>query len=175
MFYQNFISPQVKRIVIISNKNGINELPNDIRLRILGNQERLIRSQILLELQPSARSFSQNENFVQYKQKTVQKLKLNFYRSVLFHTNTNVCLIYFGQIVEKSTYLRKTINEEIKITNLGQIANLKYILDSYGLSNLMITIFKVAILKIITVLQNAWYKTVDKIPDAYNLQHFNSN
>ena len=44
---------------------------------------------------------------------------------------------------EENTYLRKAINEEIKITNLGWIANLKYILDSYGLSNLMINIFKV--------------------------------
>ena len=38
MFYQNSLSPQVKRSVIISNKHGINELPhklpNDIsRLR----------------------------------------------------------------------------------------------------------------------------------------------
>ena len=37
MFYQIFLSPQVKRIVIISNKNDIYELPNDLRLRILGN------------------------------------------------------------------------------------------------------------------------------------------
>ena len=29
--------------------------------------------------------------------KTVQKLKLNFSRSALFHTNTKVCLIYSGQ------------------------------------------------------------------------------
>ena len=41
MFYQVFLSPQVKRIVIISNKDGIyevpHELPNDLRIRILGN------------------------------------------------------------------------------------------------------------------------------------------
>ena len=40
MFYQIFLSPQVKRIVIISNKHGIyelpHELPNDLRLRMLG-------------------------------------------------------------------------------------------------------------------------------------------
>ena len=28
-----FLSPQVKRIVIISKKHGIYELPNDLRLR----------------------------------------------------------------------------------------------------------------------------------------------
>ena len=43
----------------------------------------------------------------------------------------------------ENTYLCKVINEEIKITNSRRIAYLKYILDSYGLSNLMINIFKV--------------------------------
>ena len=36
MFYQTFLSPQAKQIVIISNKHGIyelpHELPNDLRL-----------------------------------------------------------------------------------------------------------------------------------------------
>ena len=45
--------------------------------------------------------------------------------------------------LEENTYLRKAINEEIEITNSGWIANLKDILDSDGLSNLMISIFKV--------------------------------
>ena len=43
MFYQVFLSPQVKRSAIISNKEGVyelpHELPNDLRLRILGNKE----------------------------------------------------------------------------------------------------------------------------------------
>ena len=41
MFYQIFLSPQVKRCPIITYKHGIYELPheltNDLRLRILGN------------------------------------------------------------------------------------------------------------------------------------------
>ena len=41
MFYQIFHSPQVKRWAIITYKHGIyelpHELPNDLRLRILGN------------------------------------------------------------------------------------------------------------------------------------------
>ena len=41
--------------------------------------------------------------FCQYKWKTVQKLKLNFSRSALFHTNTKVCLIYFGQDCGENT------------------------------------------------------------------------
>ena len=38
MFYQIFLSPQAKRIVIISNKHGIyklpHELPIDLRLKL---------------------------------------------------------------------------------------------------------------------------------------------
>ena len=41
ILYQIFFSPQVERSVIISNKHGIyelpHELPNDLRLRILGD------------------------------------------------------------------------------------------------------------------------------------------
>ena len=41
MFYQIFLSPQVKRWVIMTYKHGIyelpHELPNDLRLRKLGN------------------------------------------------------------------------------------------------------------------------------------------
>ena len=37
MYYQIFFSPQEKRSAIIHNTCGIYELPNDIRLRILGN------------------------------------------------------------------------------------------------------------------------------------------
>ena len=44
MFDQNFLSAQVKRKVIISNKHDIYglslELPKDFRLKILENQEK---------------------------------------------------------------------------------------------------------------------------------------
>ena len=43
MFYQISFSPQVKRCAIITYKHGIyellHELPNDVRLRILGNKK----------------------------------------------------------------------------------------------------------------------------------------
>ena len=43
MFYQIFLSPQVKCSAIISDKQGVyevpRELPNDLRLRISGNKE----------------------------------------------------------------------------------------------------------------------------------------
>ena len=45
MFYQIFLSPQVKRIVIISNKHGIyelpHELPNDLSLKKSGNIKKI--------------------------------------------------------------------------------------------------------------------------------------
>ena len=41
MFYQIFLSPQVKQCAIITYEDGIydlpHELPNDLKLRILGN------------------------------------------------------------------------------------------------------------------------------------------
>ena len=43
MFCQIFLSPEVKRLAIITYKHGIyelpHELPNDLRLEILGNEE----------------------------------------------------------------------------------------------------------------------------------------
>ena len=48
MFYQIFLSPQVKRSAIIINKQGVYELPhqwpNDLRFRILGNKDKLGKS-----------------------------------------------------------------------------------------------------------------------------------
>ena len=45
IFYQIFLSPQAKRWAIVTYKHGIyefpHELPNDLRLRILGNYETL--------------------------------------------------------------------------------------------------------------------------------------
>ena len=44
MFYQIFLSPQVKRTAIISNRQGVyellHELPDNLRLRILGSKEK---------------------------------------------------------------------------------------------------------------------------------------
>ena len=43
MFYQIFLSPQVKKCAVITYKHSIcefpHELPNNLRLRILGNEE----------------------------------------------------------------------------------------------------------------------------------------
>ena len=54
MFDQCFLSPQVKRSVIISNKHSIYKLPqelqNDLRIRILGNLEISVKPENLIEL-----------------------------------------------------------------------------------------------------------------------------
>ena len=49
MLYQILLSPQVKRSTIISNKQGLQELPNDLPLTILGNKEKSGKSQNLLQ------------------------------------------------------------------------------------------------------------------------------
>ena len=54
MFYQIFFSPQIKRRAIVSNKQGVyellHELPDDLKLRILGSEEKSGESPNLLEL-----------------------------------------------------------------------------------------------------------------------------
>ena len=44
MVEQIFLSPQVKRSVIISNKYGIYELPNNLRLKSYSQNENLINT-----------------------------------------------------------------------------------------------------------------------------------
>ena len=98
MFYQIFISPQVKQIMIISNKHGIyefpHELPNDLRSSEIRKCQEGLKSSYNYSLVPSLLPKMEILSIVA---KTIQKLKLNFSRSVLFLTNTKVCLIYFGQ------------------------------------------------------------------------------
>ena len=49
MFYQIFLSPQVKQSAIISNKQGVYQLPNDLRLGLLENKEKSRKPQNFLE------------------------------------------------------------------------------------------------------------------------------
>ena len=84
-----FLSPQVKRSVIISNKkHGIYELPyelrNNIRFRILGNYERSGKSQNPAELlsprrpAPNPPPPAKKKKSCRYQQKAVEKRKLKF-------------------------------------------------------------------------------------------------
>ena len=65
MNYQIFDSPQVKRSVMISKKDGIcklpHELPNNLRFKKFGN---LKKAQNFIELKASAQPYYQNENFI---------------------------------------------------------------------------------------------------------------
>ena len=48
------------------------KLPNDIRLRFLGNYEKSEKSQNFTELKPSAQSSSQNKSFVDTSKKLIK-------------------------------------------------------------------------------------------------------
>ena len=50
VFYQIFLSPQVKQSEIISNKQGIYKLPNNLERPILVNWERSKKSQNSMQL-----------------------------------------------------------------------------------------------------------------------------
>ena len=98
MVKEIFSSPQVRRSVVISNElvytSLPHELPNDLTLRNLGNQEILGKCNNFIELLPSAQS-SSRIHFCQYQQKSAEKQKWNFFHSALFHIKTRVCLKYF--------------------------------------------------------------------------------
>ena len=70
MFYQIFLSPEVKQCAITTYKHGIYELPhefpNDLRLTKLGNIRKVSK---LYRMMPSAQSPHQNENFVNNSKK----------------------------------------------------------------------------------------------------------
>ena len=66
IFYQIFLLPQVMRSAVISNKNGIKELPykllSNVRFRILENYEISEKKcQDITKLWPDAQSFYQNK------------------------------------------------------------------------------------------------------------------
>ena len=64
MFYQIFFSPQVKRLAIITYKDGIYELPHDLP------------HEFIKSAQPPP--IRQNESPVNTSRKTFEKQKLNF-------------------------------------------------------------------------------------------------
>ena len=80
MFYQIFFSPQVKRLAIITYKDGIYELPHDLP------------HEFITSAQPPP--IRQNESPVNTSRKTFEKQKLNFSRCALLHMKTRVSLKY---------------------------------------------------------------------------------
>ena len=93
MFDRIFLSPKVKRSVIISNKHGIYQLPqkllNYLRLRILEYQEIPEKSQKIIA---QGSVFLPTSKFFQYSQKTHEKQKLGFSCITLF---LRVCIKHF--------------------------------------------------------------------------------
>ena len=77
MFNQIFLSPQVKRWTIITHKDDIyelpHELPNDLRLRKLGNIRKLSKPhRMAIPGYPSAQAPCQNESFVKSRRKLLK-------------------------------------------------------------------------------------------------------
>ena len=92
MFYQIFLSPQVKRSLIISNKLVYTSCRTTWDLRKLG------KFWIMPNLHRSITQcpvFLPKRKFCQYQQKAPWKYKLNFSCSTLFHMKTRVFLKYF--------------------------------------------------------------------------------
>ena len=96
MFYQIFLSPQVKRCASITYKHGIHKLthefPNDLRLKKLLNIKKVskFRRNSLVPSLPAKMKI-----LLILSKKTLGKQKLNFYRRALFHMKTRVSLRYF--------------------------------------------------------------------------------
>ena len=86
---QTFLTPQMKRSMIISNRHCIYKLPNnlkkDIRMRILGNQENSGKSQNFIGLLPNAWSLSRNGNLVSTIKNLLKNRNLHF-PTVLYFT-----------------------------------------------------------------------------------------
>ena len=76
MFYSILISPQVNRLEILTYQEGIyelpHELPSDLRLRNLGNLEKLEKWLNFIELPNSAQTPCQNKNFVNTSKKVTK-------------------------------------------------------------------------------------------------------
>ena len=93
MFYQIFLSPQMKRCAIITYKHGIyelpHELPKDLRLRILYNDRLAAYNDSLVPILPA------KIIILLIPVKTLEKQKLDFFRSALFHMKARVSLKYF--------------------------------------------------------------------------------
>ena len=69
MFCQIFLSPPVKRSVIIINKHGICKLPHELPEDLIKTEdfrkiENIRKTSKIHRIKPSAKSSSQNENFV---------------------------------------------------------------------------------------------------------------
>ena len=103
-------SPQVKQYLISSITNLVHELPhklpNDLRLRILGNQEILEKCQMWVQTQPNSQSSFQKLNVDNSCQKT---RKIRYY---IFEVLPNfiVSLYFVPNILSRIVDIEKAFN-----------------------------------------------------------------
>ena len=97
MFYQLFLSPQVKRWAIITYTHCIgdlsHELPNNLRLRKLGSIRKVSKRHRITAQSPASPQPPKWKLLILAKNSG--KLKLNLSNSALFHTKTEISLKYF--------------------------------------------------------------------------------
>ena len=125
MFYHRPDSPQVKRNVISSIANLVyelpHELPNDLRLRILGNKEILGKSRIWVETLPTAQSPLQKLNSGSSSQKIRKSryltlLALSSFTGFLYSVpNISSRIVEAGNICINAdvTYLLKCVCQRV--------------------------------------------------------------
>ena len=110
MFYQIFLFLQV----ITTNKHSIyelpQELPNDVRLNILENQEISEKYINFTERNPSGHCSCQKESFVS-SSKTSCKLEIS--RSSLFHMEIRVSLKYFVNSCLRKHFFASTLSQTL--------------------------------------------------------------
>ena len=87
MFQRIFLSLQNKRFAILTYQNGIyelpSELPNDLKVRILGDYEKSGKCLDFIELQSSAQSPWKNGYFVNTSKILFKNRKQIFFRTML--------------------------------------------------------------------------------------------
>ena len=101
--------------MIIGNKHGIymlpHDLPNDLKLAIVGNQEILRNCQKFIDLQPSVKSFYQNEIFVNTSKTLLKNRNWTFFVAAISDENqNNILFVIEGPSFVKSLEIFHRIN-----------------------------------------------------------------
>ena len=111
MFQYRANSPQIKQNLISSITNLVYELshglPNNLRLRIIGNQKILEKSQVWLETKPKAQSPFQKSNSFN----SSQKEQKNRYQSFLVLSNFTGFVYSVPNITSRIVGWNKTLDK----------------------------------------------------------------
>ena len=131
MFYQIFLSPQVKRCAIITYKYGIyelpHELPNDKKTQDLKKLENIRKLSKRHRMIPQRPVPPPKWKFCQYQKKTLEKQKLNF--SVVHYLTWKLELaceplqcpaLYQKSVIKNSNTSVSTLAREGKFSHPGR-------------------------------------------------------